>query len=435
MTKTSKCPVDHAGFVPDLFSAEHVADPFRTYETMREGVPTVWDDMTSSFLVSRYEDIREVLRDNKRYSTSFYKKSHSLVYGQTFIELGGKEHTKGRGLVSPFMNGAGLEHFSVSVERKAEELFLPLVERERQAIAAGTKQRGEVDLVTEFADLYPLGVMAAMFGIPEADFDQLRDWTRAMILFIENLADFDGPRERGYEARREWEEYILPIIAERRERNDGDDLISILCRHEADGERMSDEDIKSFLAMMLVAGSDTSSHQFTQLVVELMRHPDQLEAVRADRSLVPAAMAESMRFSSVVQWTQRVAIEDVVVGGIPVAAGQTVTLLLGGGNRDPERFGEPDAFDIYREDHKVSRAFTGSAEHLAFGGGRHYCLGAQLARNELDIALNLVLDHMDDLRFADGFVPKPENVFIRMIPKLDVTFLPNSGRQASAGTS
>ena len=409
--------------VPDILSAQHLEDPWTTYEVLRNEHPVAWHEGTESWLVSRYEDVRPILKDNQRFSTEMYKHQVSPVYGDapTFIEMDGREHSARRALVNPFLHSGGLERYSETIERRAHLLLDPLFERERNAVSAGRRSRAEADLVTEFSSLYPVDIMADMMNLPDADYGKLADWYGGFLAFIANLADEGEARERGIRAREEWGEYVLPLIAQRR-RDDGNDLISLLCRAESDGLGMSDEEIRSFLSLMLVAGAETTDHQIAALMLELINHPEQLRALREDRGLIDAAMAEAMRFCSIVAWTQRMTREEVEVGAQTIPSGATITLLLGAANRDPRRFERADEFDIFRTDNNVARAFSGSAEHVGFGGGRHYCIGSMLSKREVEIGVGLILDRTTDLQLAPGFVPEPTGLFIRALPSLRVSF-------------
>jgi pulcherriminic acid synthase len=160
------------------------------------------------------------------------------------------------------------------------------------------------------------------------------------------------------------------------------------------------------------------------MFAQLIANPDQLQAVYEDRSLVTDAFAETLRFAPPVHMIMRQAEVDVELQGIVIPAGSTITCMLGAANRDPRKFADPDTFDIFRTDNDTSKAFTASADHLAFIDGRHFCVGAMLARNEVDSATNHLLDHMKDLRLRDGFTPVEEGIFTRAPNHLEVTFVP-----------
>jgi pulcherriminic acid synthase len=219
---------------------------------------------------------------------------------------------------------------------------------------------------------------------------------------------------------------MIPIIRERRE-NLGDDLLSTLCAAEVDGVRMSDEDIKAFCSLLLAAGGETTDKAIASILANLLANPDQLAAVRADRNLIPAAFAETLRHTPPVHMIMRQSATDVELTGGTIPAGATVTCLIGAANRDEQRFRDPDTFDIFREDLTTTSAFSAAADHLAFALGRHFCVGALLAKAEVEVGVNQLLDAMPDLRLADGFDPVEQGVFTRGPKALPVSFTPATG--------
>lgn len=218
---------------------------------------------------------------------------------------------------------------------------------------------------------------------------------------------------------------MIPVIQERRE-NPGDDLLSALCAAEVDGVRMSDEDIKAFCSLLLAAGGETTDKAIASIFANLLANPDQLAAVRADRSLIARAFAETLRVTPPVHMIMRQSAVDVELTGGTVPAGATVTCLIGAANRDENRYKDPDRFDLFREDLTTTTAFSAAADHLAFALGRHFCVGALLAKAEVETGVNQLLDAMPDLRLADGFDPVEQGVFTRGPKALPVRFTPVS---------
>jgi pulcherriminic acid synthase len=227
----------------------------------------------------------------------------------------------------------------------------------------------------------------------------------------------------GERTKREYPEYILPIIAERR-KNLGSDLISRLCTTDVDGAMLSDEQIKALVGLLLIAGGETTDKALACAIRNLLEHPDQLAQVRADPSLATRAIAESLRFSPPVQIILRTATHDVEVAGGVISSGSTVGCVNGAANRDERRFEDPDVFDIHRSDLTVDQAFSGAADHVAFALGRHFCVGSLLAKREMETALTLIFEAMPDARFAEGFVPRDIGLFTRGPQALWLEFTP-----------
>jgi cytochrome P450 len=408
---------------PDLLSPAQLADPWHGYEILRDHYPILWHEPSQSWVISRYEHIRPLIRDYERLTHEYLQAQLGTFLGDApvMIAMEGKLHASRRAQVSPFLNGRGLDAFSPAIAYRARELMAPILQRERLAVDAGERDRGRMDFVREFSMVYPVSVMCDLMGLPPEDHGRFEDWYNAFILCLGNIQGDPKLVEDGLRAKREFGEYMLPLIAERRSGN-GEDLISSLCRATFGGESMDAEEIRTFAALMLLGGGENTDHQLGQLVHALVEHPAQLEALRDDRSLMDAAIAEGLRYCSIVQFIQRQARADIEIDGVTIPAGSMVTLLFASGNRDRRRFEDPDTFDIFRTDNKIPVAFSGNAEHLAFGGGPHVCVGMQITKREIEIALNLLLDGTSDLRLADGYVPRYEGVLSRALSTLELTY-------------
>ncbi|PRH76680.1 cytochrome P450 [Streptomyces solincola] len=399
--------------VPDILSPEFAADPYPAYRAMRESAPVFWHEPTRSYVVSRYEDVEYVFKDrNGEFTTDNYDWQIEPVHGKTILQLSGREHAVRRALVAPAFRGADLQ-----------EKFLPVIERNSRELIDAFRHTGSADLVADYATRFPVNVIADMLGLDKTDHPRFHHWYTTVIAFLGNLSGDPEVAAAGDRTRVEFAEYMLPIIRERRDHL-GDDLLSTLCAAEIDGVRMSDEDIKAFCSLLLAAGGETTDKAIAGIFANLLTHPEQLAAVRADRSLIPRAFAETLRHTPPVHMIMRQSATDVELGGGAIPAGSTVTCLIGSANRDPERYREPDRFDVFRDDLTTTTAFSAAADHLAFALGRHFCVGALLAKAEVEIGVNQLLDAMPDLRLADGFVPAEQGVFTRGPAALPVRFTP-----------
>ncbi|MEU9927940.1 cytochrome P450 [Streptomyces anulatus] len=383
---------------------------------MRQDTPLLWHEATGSYIVSRYEDVERVFKDKEgEFTTENYDWQIEPVHGRTILQLSGREHAVRRALVAPAFRGSDLR-----------EKFLPVIERNSRELIDKFRDAGSVDLVADYATRFPVNVIADMLGLDKSDYERFHGWYTAVIAFLGNLSGDPEVTRAGERTRVEFAEYMLPIIRERREAP-GDDLLSTLCTAEVDGVRMGDEDIKAFCSLLLAAGGETTDKAIAGIFTNLLRHPEQLEAVRADRTLIPRAFAETLRYTPPVHMIMRKSATEVALGGGTVPAGSTVTCLIGAANRDEGRYRNPDAFDIFREDLTATNAFSAAADHLAFALGRHFCVGALLAKAEVEIGVGQLLDAMPDLRLADGFGPVERGVFTRGPQSLPVRFTPVSG--------
>ncbi|QIQ05919.1 cytochrome P450 [Streptomyces liangshanensis] len=401
--------------IPDILSAEFAANPYPAYRAMREHAPLIWHEATGSWIISRYDDVERAFKDKESvFTTDNYNWQIEPVHGRTILQLSGREHAVRRALVAPAFRGGDLQ-----------DKFLPVIDRNARELIDTFRHTGTVDLVEAFATRFPINVIVDMLGLDKSDHERFHTWYTAVIAFLGNLSGDPRVMADGERTRVEFAEYMIPIIHARRD-NLGDDLLSTLCAAEVDGVRMSDEDIKSFCSLLLAAGGETTDKAIASLFANLLLHPEQLAAVRADRSLIPRAFAETLRFTPPVHMIMRQTAVDVEVSGGTIPSGATVTCLIGAANRDSSRYAEPDTFDIFRDDLTTTTAFSAAADHLAFALGRHFCVGALLAKAEIETGVNQLLDAMPDLRLADGFDPVEQGVFTRGPRSLPVVFTPTS---------
>jgi len=354
------------------------------------------DDEHPVFFVYRYEDVFEVLRDGETFSSGHIIE---LIMGDVMgkhIMLGmdNPEHGRYRALVSTAFKQKTLARWeSELVEPTASELI--------DAFA----DRGHAELVREFTFPYPTKVTASLLGLPREDYKQFQRWSIGILNIL-------SKRDQAIAASAEVKGYLAGILAERR-REPRKDLISDLAHAELGGERLTDEEIFSFLRLLLPAGVETTYRSTGNLLFSLLSRPDQLDAVRADRSLVPQAIEEALRFETPLLTITRLATKDTVLSGVEIPAGSTVLVMLAAANRDETRWPDPNRFDIFRE----------PKLHISFGQGPHVCLGMHLARIEMRVALNLLLDRLPGLRLdPDGDGPHIRGQVFRSPTSLAVLF-------------
>ncbi|MBT2492603.1 cytochrome P450 [Streptomyces sp. ISL-96] len=402
-----------AQHVPDLLSPEFAANPYAAYKVMRESAPLFWHEAMQSYVISRYEDVERAFKDKESvFTTDNYDWQIEPVHGKTILQLSGREHAVRRALVAPAFRGKDLQ-----------ELFLPVIERNARELIDTFRDRGTVDLVDAFATRFPVNVIADMLGLDKGDHAKFHHWYTTVIAFLGNLAGDPEVAAAGERTRVEFAEYMIPVIQERR-KAPGTDLLSTLCAAEVDGVRMSDEDIKAFCSLLLAAGGETTDKAIAALFANLLAHPEQLAAVQKDRTLIDRAFAETLRFTPPVQMIMRQTAVDVTLSGGTIPAGATVTCLIGSANRDESRYADADAFNIFRQDLTATNAFSAAADHLAFALGRHFCVGALLARAEVETGVNQLLDAMPDIRPADGAEIVEQGVFTRGPQAVRVVFTP-----------
>jgi cytochrome P450 len=372
-----------------------IRDPWPMYRRLRHEHPVL--PIRSYFgvenLITRYDDVQTILRDPVRFSSRANARGIGIVMGRTIIEMEGKEHVRHRNLIAPFFSPRALrEELSGMLKRIANELIDPIA----------AKQSAE--LVREFTFTYPLRVIAEIIGIPIGDFHSFHH----MALDLISIADDPG---KGLAAAQQLAEYLLPIVNERRE-DPRPDLLSKLVHGEVDGNRLNDEEIISFLRLLLPAGADTTYRLIGTTLYALLTHRDQFDEAMADRAQLSGAIEEALRWESPVQYVSRETTDDLTLGDTALSAGEMLFVCVGSANRDETKFPDADRFDIHRR----------ADDHVAFGFGPHFCAGSHLARMEASVALNALLDRLPGLRLDPAIEANIVGLAFRSPDRLPVLF-------------
>jgi cytochrome P450 len=338
----------HTGPI-DLGKGAEIADPSRP--------PPV--------TVFGFDEVVQVLRDNETYSSGVYEGIMGTVMGRTILQMDGVEHRSARALVAPSFR-------TKMLERWESDLVAVVV----NDLVDGFIDRGQADLVREVTFNYPVQVIARLLGLPRADYPAFQRWAIELTSTVANW-------ERGMAASASLRDYFAGVMAERRGTS-GDDLISDLVRVEVEGERLTDEEIYSFLRLLLSAGVETTYRATGNLLFALLNDRTQFEALRADRSLYAQAFEEAVRWEPPVTVILRRATRQTELAGVTIDEGADVALLLGSANHDERKYDQPDRFDMFRE----------VRQHVGFGFGAHVCLGMHLARMESRVAMNILFDRL-----------------------------------------
>jgi cytochrome P450 len=349
-----------------------VRDPYPGYAEARRRTPVagrIRHIVADVAMVYRFAEAEQVLGDPETFSSRINGKWMRPFLGRTILEMDGMEHHMHRRLIS--------HAFRRKVVQEWEENLIRPTAHELIDRFAG---RGRAELVREFAWSFPVRIIAKMVGVPQVDYAM---WQQKAIELERTAVDWPA----AVAASEELQRYFGPLIESRRG-DPEDDVISMLAEAEIDGNRLDDDLIHSFLRLLVPAGAGTTYRLIGSLLLGLLQHPDQLEAVRADRSLVPTVVEEALRWEAPVQFAAREATTDTELAGVEIPAGMPVTVAIGSANHDETRWEDPDRFDVRRD----------PQNHLAFADGEHFCLGAHLARLEGAVALDAILDRLHDLR-------------------------------------
>lgn len=376
----------------DLFSPTFKADPFPTYAAMRARDPVyahLAPDGRTIWYITRYEDVAAVLKDDQRFCKnpmnaqavvgvpSSKSKAHARPYqliNQNMLFSDPPDHTRLRALVSQAFTPRRVAAVAERIRGTADRLIEQMV------------ADGHHDLIAAYALPLPVVVISDMLGIPDTDREAVADWSQAIIS--------PGSRGLNFSARkrkvRQFMDYLRGLFA-LRQADPRDDLITALVQAETDGQGLSEAELFSMVALLLVTGHETTVNLVGNGALALLRAPDQVERLRADARLWPAAVEELLRFDGPVETsTSRWVRADTEFGGRFMRRGDLMRPVIASANRDPTQFERPDALDIGRTDNR----------HLAFGLGAHYCLGAPLARLEGSIALETLFSKLPNVRLA-----------------------------------
>jgi cytochrome P450 len=372
----------------DLFDPSFKADPYPTYARLRSSAPVyraALPDGRGVWLITRYDDVLAVLKDQrfvKDWRGALAPEQLAQVppipevmkpLSQNMLDTDPPDHERLRALVS--------------------KAFTPrLIERLRprvQAISDGlldaVQDRGEMDLIDDYAFPLPITVIAELLGVPAEDRNNFREWSDAA---VSGNASQEYMEQILIPHMQAFTDYLRALFEEKRS-NPKDDLVSALVRAEEAGDRLSEDELLGMVFLLLVAGHETTVNLIGNGVLALLQHPDQLRKLEEDPSLIKPAVEELLRYDGPVETsTERFAREDVEIGGQVIPRGEMVLVVLAAADHDPERFPDPDELDITRTDNR----------HLAFGKGIHHCLGAPLARMEGQIAISTLLRRMPNLR-------------------------------------
>jgi cytochrome P450 len=367
-----------------VFQSNFKKGVYPFYSHLRKADPlfAAWEDHGhTTWIVTRYEDVLKLLKTSsfiKDQSTLFSASGgdedapmEARVFQHMMLDVDPPDHTRLRKLVQPYFNPKKIQELSPRIENIADQLIENM-----------KKKGGPVDLIDEFAFPLPIIVISELLGVPIEDREKFRKWSNTIVSASDNMdSDFQGDMK-------EFIEYLKDLFEEKKE-NPRDDLVSNLILHEEEGERLTKDELYSMIVLLIIAGHETTVNLIGNGMYALFEHPDQLEKLRRDHSIIEQAIEESLRFYSPVDFsTARWAAEDMEFNGKIIKRGDMVLASLASANRDENKFKAADTFDVTRKPNP----------HMAFGYGIHFCLGAPLARLEGKIAFQKLLSAFPSMK-------------------------------------
>jgi pimeloyl-[acyl-carrier protein] synthase len=401
-----------------LLDPEVLADPYPLYARLRREDPVHWDPFLHAWIVTRYDDVQRVLLEFSANRTPSPAQladmglsqlspiAKVMVKQMLFMDV--PAHTRLRGLCSQAFTPPRVERLRSHIQDIANRLIDDVA------------PAGRMDLIHDFAAPLPATVTAEMLGVPTSDHRQLKAWSAD---FAEMLGNFQHNPDRAQRVLSTLEQmtaYFQDAIRAQRVQP-GEGLVHALLAAEVDGDRLTEEEVVANLVVTMVGGQETTTNLIGNGILTLLRHPEVLDELRLDLSLIPSAVEELLRFESPSQHTGRIAPRDVEIGGKKIRARDAVIAVMAAANRDPERFPDPDRLDIRRKENR----------HVAFGFGAHFCFGAPLARIEAQIAFSTILRRLDHLQLEPGPIKWRENLGLRGLKALPLSFVETPARPAA----
>lgn len=397
------------------FLAEFHADPYPTYHRLRSYEP-VHRNFLGSWVLTRYADVKAVLRDprfrsdnlpqrikNKNPYLKHQQKDLNALAGVTskwLLYLEPPDHTRLRGLVGKAFYPGVVESMRPQIQEIVDDLI------------SKVQQKGSMDIISELARPLPVHVISRMLGVPEEIQSQVYQWANDLSDIFDPLNSLETFAHMN-EVILKFSESLRRLIAER-ENKPQEDLISALIAARERDDKLSNDEILSVCMLLFGTGEETTVNLIGNGMLALLRHPDQMEKLKREPTIIQSVVEELLRYDSPIQGISRVAIENVEIGGKKISAGEQVIVYLGAANRDPAQFSDPDRLDLTR----------GENRHLAFADGIHHCLGATLARVEGQIAINTLVQRLPDLALAEDTLEWRKNISLRGLKALPVTFTP-----------
>ena len=401
----------------DYLSREFLDNPYPIFAKLRAESPVFWDSEFKTgcnngmgvWQIFRYADIKSLLSDRRISSEipatqlELYPiEAQKMIAGlfsvtqKVMLFSDPPKHTRLRSLVGKAFNPHVVEQMRPHIQEIVDEIL--------DNLQGATK----IDFVQDFAQLLPVNVIADLIGFPRKDYPQIKNWVTCDLAF---LGGGDISLELAYQSRTEYLNYVDEQINQRRQ-HPGKDLLSALIAVQEEGDSLSDGELQGMTWLLILAGYETTFNLLGNSLLVLLQHPEQLQLLRENPDLVETAVEEILRYDSAVQYIRRVAKEDFEFQGNLIKAGQDIGLWPGSANRDPEVFPNPDRFDITRQPNP----------HIGFGYGIHLCLGAPLARLEMQIALKTILQRLPEFHLSPEGYEWGSNPGVRGLKSLPLVF-------------
>jgi unspecific monooxygenase len=403
----------------DSYAPAFIDDPYPTFARLRAESPVFFDERWGLTFFTRHADIHGILRDRRfgrdvRHAVprdEIDNDAFDRIYPQrypmwtafireSFIDFEPPDHTRLRRLVQSAFN------------RRASESYRPRLEATATRLLDEALERGEMDAVADYAEPIPLAMIAELMGVPETDQPLLVNWSHRIVrLYDQACTDEEG--DEAEEATAQFAEYTRAMVARRRS-DPTDDLVSALAHAEVDGDRLTDDEVIATSILALNAGHEATVQAIGNGLLALARNPDEYRRLHADPGLMATALDELLRYDTPLQMFERWVLEDLDWNGTPLRRGTKVGLLFGSANHDGTVFADPEHLHLNRA----------TNPHISFGGGIHYCVGAPLAKVELDVAFSHLSRRVASIELASEHLDRTPSLIFRGVRQLPLILQP-----------
>jgi len=398
----------------NLFDSKFNVNPYPTYHRLREEDPVHRYLIGGDWILTRYADVKAVLKsgcvrtddrpksiqERNKYLLHKEKNLDILAYttSRFLFYMNPPDHTRLRGLVGKGFSSIVVERMRPHIQEIVDELLDKV------------RHKGSMDIVAELASPLSVSVISKLLGIPKEAQQQLHQWTNVLSRILDPLVSLKE-YEAMNQATEEIQEYLRTLIAER-EKEPQEDFISNLIAAKDQSDRLSQKELLAICTLLFGAGEETTGNTIGNGMLALLQHPNQMEQLKREPTMIQSAVEEVIRYDSAIQMLTRIATDNLEIGNQTIKAGEKIVLCLGAANRDPAQFPNPDELNINREQN----------HHLAFADGIHYCLGAALARVETQVAINTLIQTFPDLKLASNKLEWKKSIVIRGLKSLSVSF-------------
>ncbi|KOC87860.1 cytochrome P450, cyclodipeptide synthase-associated [Winslowiella iniecta] len=405
----------------DVMAQDFHCNPYPAFERLHANNQVFRDSEFNAYFFGHYEDVSHILQSSDFTTEPLAKRAEPVTGGRVLAQMEGKEHhSKRRAVLSGLSGKLFREKYAAIIET----ITLQLLEAHMAC--------GRIDLIKDFGRSYSVLVSLNMLGLPVDRHQEVAIWHRGITHFITSLKLSEEERKHSLRCSQNLIGYLTPIIEDASFHADGS-LISMLCRAENNGEKMTTSEIVALVINVLLAATEPADKALASLFYHLLHNPHCIEKVRSDRTLLNAAIGETLRLTSPVQLIPRQASKDLTLAGIELPKDTLIFCMTGAANRDPSVFKDPSRFILDRRQQAKNLPDSGKImNHLAFGTGAHACVGTAFSLMQIELTANLLLDRLENLRLAEGYSLQEEGLYVRGPATMCLEFAPQNGLSHSS---